>query len=191
MLRRMMMAGGPPPPVGTTWDPSYKGPNITLTNSNIDAARIGTGLQTVFGTTGRSSGKYQFEIVQLGGTTTARPIMGVADKTNGVAMQGSYIGNTGMEYSLGLWGNGQIYGNLGGGLIRTSSSTTSTNDVVTVMVDMDNDEIEIFLNGVSKYTTSVPSGKTWYPAASMNQNGAVRIRVTGMSYPQPGFSDWG
>ena len=43
-----------------------------------------------------------FEIIQIGGSGTTRPIMGVADKTNGVAMQNSYIGNTGMENSLGL-----------------------------------------------------------------------------------------
>lgn len=191
MLRRMMMAGGAPPPPGTTWDPSYKGPNVTLTNGNMDAARLGTGLQTAFGTTGRSSGKYQFEIIQIDGSTTSRPIMGVADKTNGVAMQNSYIGNTGMENSLGLWGNGQIYGNLGSGLIRPSSTATSTNDVVTVAVDMDNDHIEIFLNGVSQYATPVPSGETWFPAASMNQNGVARLRVTGLAYPQSGFTDWG
>lgn len=180
---------GDQPGVGTTWDPTYLSDGIALSNGNLDADNRTSGFRTAFGTKGRSVGRFAFEIVHLAGTSTNRPIMGVADKTNGLELQRDYIGNSGREFSLGLWGHGQIYGNFGDGLIRPGAAATSPSDIVTVAVDMNINELEIFLNGASLYATSIPAGKVWYPAASIRL-ATVRLRTIGLTYPQPGFSNW-
>lgn len=183
-----------PPSTGTAWDPSSKGAEIVLTNGNIDAENATGVWRTVYGTTGRSSGKYAYEIVFLAGSAATRPFASVADKTNMANVQATYTGNSSFntKESAGYWGNGNLYYYLSTsapGFVAVPA--TAVNDIITVAIDFSVPEASFYKNGVHVHTLALPAGKTLFPASSLNGGGKVRLIPSGLTYLPAGFSEWG
>lgn len=191
-----MIAKGAPAAV-TRWDSSAKGANITLSDSDRVALRSGgTGWQTVYGTTGKSSGKWQFEVVFLAGTLSNRPFASLADKINLANLLNSYTGNADatVAESLGYWGHARIYYNLSTGSNFLSVAASAINDIITVTLDLTlgTPEAKFYKNGALLGVVILPTGKTWYPASSLQGSGtSTRLVASGLTYSQSGFTDWG
>lgn len=173
------------------------GSGISLSASDMIATKSATGLTSVYGTNGKSAGKWQIEYVYLGGAAANSPLAGLADKTNAANVLATYIGNSGstVHESLGYWGNfGRLYYNLSGiGTGDPAGASTNVNDVITVTLDLSlvTPEAKFYRNGALIHTRTLPSGKTWFPAASVQGWGSVQIRPSSLAHPQSGFSDWG
>lgn len=188
-----------PPPAGSGWDPSLKGTSVTLSNGDLDAAKAGAGYETVYGTQGRSSGRYAFEIVTTVLPSLSTLLVGVADKTNTAGMLITFIGNNSGPVEAIGWNNhttSRYYkrmtvGNANG--TTMSLSAYNLGDVVTFDVDMDANTLSFYKNGslVTPSGIAITPGKTYFPAASIQSGAAVRIRSTGLSYPPSGATAWG
>lgn len=188
-----------PPPTGSGWDPSLKGTNVTLSNGDLDAAKAGAGYETVYGTQGRSSGRYAFEIVTTVLPALSTLMVGVADKTNTAGMLVTFIGNNSGPVEAIGWNNHttsryfkrMTVGNVNG--TTMSLSAYNLGDVVTIDVDMGANTLTFYKNGavVTPSGIAITSGKTYYPAASIQSGSAVRIRTTGLSYLPSGATAWG
>lgn len=189
-----MGSGGSPMPV-TTWDPALKGAGITLSESDMRATKGTAGWQTAYATVGKSSGKWQFEVVFLAGTSTNRPFAAIADKTNSANVILFYAGNNavGVQESVGYWGNGTLYWRMSTATGSTSALSTATNDIITVTIDMTlgTPEASFYRNGTLSNTRTLPTGKTWFPATSLQGGGSARLVVASLTHPVSGFSDWG
>lgn len=184
-----------PPPAGAKWDASAKGANIVLSGGNLSAEGGLSTWQSVYADTGKSAGKWQFEIVIVSGATgVLRPFASLADKTNVANLLNTYTGNPGatVKESLGYWGNGTFYRNLTAGATNSAVTATAAGDVITVALDAGTGTAYWYRNGTLARTEALPAGKTWYPAASVYGGGSkVTLRTTGLTYPVSGFTDWG
>lgn len=168
---------------------------IVLTESDMRATRAALGWQSVYATNGRSSGKHQFEVVFVAGTSTSRPMAGLADKSNAANVPSFYLGQNTVpvQESVGYWGNGSLYWRLTTATGSAAASATAVNDVITVTIDLTipTPEAKFYRNGVLSNTRTLPSGKAWYPAASVQSGGSARLVVAGLSHPVAGFTEWG
>lgn len=173
--------------MGTSWNPNRKGTSVTLSNDNMTATI--TGRDTVFATTGKTTGKYYFEVIQNSGSPFLS--VGIGDETaptNAVwtyQKAGIYYGNEGRLY--GFTSNstsGTTYG-----------STFTVGDVIGVAFDVDAKTIEFFKNGVSQgQITHLLTGTQFYACISRGSSSGT-ITATGrfsgnsFKYPQPpGFN---
>lgn len=106
------------PPSFTTWNPSDKSANITLSNANLTAVSgSGSGgLGGVRGIAGRSSGKYYFEVTS---TTASSSYLGLALSTN--TLFGNSTNAVGVNAGGSIFVSGSVQGSsvpgLGGGVI--------------------------------------------------------------------------
>ena len=180
--------------VSSKWDPMAKGPDITLSNGGLDAEKATTGWNSALGTIGKSGGKYAFEVVFLAGGSVNRPFAALADKTNLATIVGTFVGNTGaVNESIGYWGNGRVYFNLSPDAPDAilGLAATAVSDVITVAMDLVALEVKFYRNGAIIHTHSLPAGKTWFPACSVQGGGKARLRPSGLAYLPSGFSEWG
>ena len=204
MLRRVMMAGASaPPPAASTFDPALKGANIVLSNGNLDATKAAAGYQTVYGTQGRSSGRYAFEVLVTARPSISTILIGIADKTNSASVLTTYIGNNGGPVeTLGYNdNNGSSTASRLFKRMTVGTSTTgvggvaglyTTGDVITVDVDFSTNLCDMYKNGVLRYgSIAITSGKTYFPAASLQSAAAVRLITTGLSHLPSGATAWG
>src|SRR5690606_26212538 len=108
-------------------------------NGDLDAAKAAAGYQSVFGTTGHSSGRRAFEVMVTARPSASSILIGIADKTNPTPILSTYIGNTGgsveaLGYNDFISGtNGRIFrrmtvGNINGAL----TGGYSFPDIITV-----------------------------------------------------------
>ncbi|WP_298580621.1 hypothetical protein [uncultured Luteimonas sp.] len=188
-----------PPPAGSTFDPALKGASIALSNGNLDATKAGSGYQTVYTTQGRSAGVYAFEMLMPVRPSLSAAMVGIADKTNSGSVIGTYLGTSyvetlGLNDDSGSFVSGRIYrrmtvGNTSGG----GTSRYEENDVVTVKVDFGVNQLTGYVNGVqmANLPIAVTSGKTYYPAASLQNGVVIRFRPTGLTYLPAGATEWG
>lgn len=205
MLRRAMMAGGSaPPPAGSTFDPSLKGASVVLSNANLDATKAAAGYQTVYGTQGRSSGRYAFEVLVTERPSISTILIGIADKTNSAGVIVTYLGNNGgPEQTLGYNDNNgsttqsrlfrrMTVGNINGnGGIGGSASCYAAGDVITVDVDFAGNVCNMYENGVLRHGPIAITAATYFPAASLQSAAAVRLITTGLSHLPSGATAWG
>lgn len=200
MLRRAMMAGVyGPPPAASTWDPSLKGANVVLSNSDLDATKSGSGYQSVYGTQGRSSGRYAFEIITTVQSALSTISMGIADKTNTAGVIVTFLGNNSgpvevvgyNAHTSNRYYKRMTVGNINGGGLSGAVNAVST--VVTVDVDFSANTVTFYQNGSAMTPSSIPitSGKTYFPAASIQSGSAVRLRTTSLAHLPSGASAWG
>lgn len=182
-----------PPEAASAWDPAVKGGFITLSNAGYDAETGENDWNSVYGTKGRDSGKYAFEVIFLAGTNSNSPFASIADKTNTENILSSYAGNTGPRFeSVGYWGNSRTYWNYSSGSgYQNHSQWAAPGDVITVAVDMAELEINFFRNGLFFAVHSIPAGKTWFPVASLQQGARARLVTRGLTHLPAGFSEWG
>lgn len=202
--RKIATGGGG---AGSGWDPSLKGTNISLSNGNLDATKSGSGYQSVYGTNGRSSGRYAFEFVVTAIPSVSALLVGIADKTNSALMITSYIGNSsGPVEAFGLndndtGGSSRRYQKMTAASMSGASSSpaySTVGAVVTVDVNMTTNTVAFYINGVGITAAAVTigpmaitSGKTYYPAASIQNGAAISLRTSGLSYLPSGSTEWG
>lgn len=131
----------------TTWNPSDKGPNITLLNSNLTARlpTSGSGDECVRSTTSKASGKWYFEVV--------------ADWTvGGDRMPGIMTASGSLTHFPGFdtqgWGAFFATGSADWLIYNNNASTTFNNgasngDVVGVCIDLNSNFLYFTKNGVN------------------------------------------
>jgi hypothetical protein len=202
MLRRVMMAGASgPPPTASTFDPSLKGASIVLSNGNLDATKAGSGYQTVYTTQGRSSGRYAFEMIVTARPSASSILIGFADKTNSAGVLVTFLGNnsgpvetTGFNDNNGA-GNSRLYRRMTAGNTNGTASpyAYTVGDIVTFDVNIGAGTFSVYMNGVLAGFTNTPltSGKTYFPAASLQAGAAVRFIPVGLTYLPSGSTEWG
>jgi hypothetical protein len=201
MLRRVMMAGASgPPPTASTFDPSLKGASIVLSNSDRDATKAGAGYQTVYGTQGRSSGRYAFEMLVTARPSVSTILIGFADKTNTAGVLATYLGNNSgpvetVGYNDEASGNSRLFRRMTVGNTAGASGTYpyAAGDVITVDLNFSTNTFAFYKNGTLTSWTGIAftPGKTYFPAVSLQSGAAVRLITTGLSYLPSGASEWG
>lgn len=200
MLRRTMMAGVyGPPPAASTWDAALKGANVVLSNGDLDATKAGSGYQSVYGTQGRSSGRYAFEIVTTVQSALSTLSMGIADKTNAAGVIATFLGNNaGPVETIGYnahtsnrYYRRMTAGNISGNVMSGAVNAVST--VITVDVNFAANTVTFYQNGIALTPSgiAITSGVTYFPAASVQSGSAVRLRTTGLTHLPSGATPWG
>jgi len=154
-----------------------------------------TNWQSVFATAGKSSGKWQFEIEHLGGTSTSRPFAAIADKTNASNLLATYAGNNSasVSESVGYWGNGRVYWKLSTGSSEIGVGGTNAGMKITIALDLTlpTPEAKFYRDGVLQLTRALPVGKTWFPMCSLaNSASQAMLHCSGLEFPVSGFSEW-
>lgn len=181
--------------VPTYWNPSDKGSNVTLSNSNKDAASTAGSFESVRGAQGRSSGKYYFEIYVI---NPASSRAGFADSSHILT---TYMGNS--TSGAGMAGTA----NTVTGFTKVWTGTPGTmasGDVLMYALDFAANKAWIGRNGswlgggsptagTGHWVTGI-SGKTIYPGASVYPSqGSYRLRTatSEFSYSMPsGYTSW-
>ena len=196
MVGQRRRASGPAPPV-TTWDAATKGAAITLSAANMQAEKATTGFQSVYGTVGKSTGKWQFEIKHLAVVGVNGPIFGIGDKANTANMLSSHPGRTvdtvfeSIGWAVGATMHRRLTATTSAAAFGTSSAL---NDIITVTLDLTlgTPEAKFYLNGsLMSSAVTLPTGKTWYPIVGLRSGGKVGLTPAALVHPQSGFSDWG
>lgn len=195
----LIVPGGAAPSVSTaTWNPSDKDTNITLSNSNLDAAKAVTqGVwSAVRGSVGITSGKKYWEILLVVASGVG-DILGLLD---GSVTVSNYVGST--SHGAGLRENSNFVNGWTQAQSGTPGGTNTSGDVYMFALDADAGKLWGGRNGTwissgnpaaatNPWVTGI-SGTT-YPAFSSNNNGDKgRLIVTGFSYTPPtGFVAYG
>lgn len=197
MLRRAMMAGGGAGPFALKWSSLRKGGSVSLSSGDAVMTKAGSGWQSCLGTTGRNSGKRQFEIVYL----TSSPNFALAGAVNDdFVSYADYIGNSSNTSGCGSLGyhfisTGHWYEHLESNVSTDAAhgAGVPTNGVLTIGIDFDADTIAMYVDGTLRLTrtgfTSLGS-KLWYPAGSAQNGEQLRLRGSGLAHSISGFTDW-
>ena len=183
---------------GTTWDPSGKHADITLTNSNLTATRTGgTGdYRNVRSITGKSSGKYYVECSNFTWVTADYNGIGLADVAFDVVNSTSWVGNFQNTVALYL-NNSASYVYMNAGSILTASGHTSGQSI-DMSIDLDTMTLGFRINNGSWEDASIGAltGTSWHFAASLRDgsSGSAATIVTNsgdwVRTPRSGFSQW-
>ena len=185
---------------GTTWNPSAAGTYISLLTSNTVASSTTTSTFTsVRGTSGKSSGKYYFEVVADTAPDSNDVIVGIqtAETAGGSGMDNFNPTSTYVHRYDGGFASG-IFTSLGYG----GYGSLTAGDVIQVAVDATAGKVWIGRNNT--FWTGDPAAgtggaATWtpgpviYPAVAI-YNTAARLRLVPSSTtytPPSGFTVWG
>lgn len=185
---------------GTTWNPSAAGTYISLLTSNTVASSTTTSTFTsVRGTSGKSSGKYYFEVVADTAPDSNDVIVGIqtAETAGGSGMDNFNPTSTYVHRYDGGFVSG-IFTSLGYG----GYGSLTAGDVIQVAVDATAGKVWIGRNNT--FWTGDPAAgtggaATWtpgpviYPAVAI-YNTAARLRLVPSSTtytPPSGFTVWG
>jgi hypothetical protein len=143
-------------------------------------------------TVGKSaSGKYQYEVLCVA-APSGNQIAGVADRSNLTATTTTYLGNGSVE-AVGHALSAIDTALSAGGTVTGTGASWAVGDVLTFALDLTlgTPTITIYKNGAVERTVTLPTGKTWCPAASMESSGILRLKTASLTYPVAGFTDWG
>jgi hypothetical protein len=185
----------------TTWDPSAKHANITLSEGDLKNSSSTTSARSVRGVSAKSSGKWYFEYTVV--TAGDDQSIGICDSSFDV-----------VNATNAFWANasGYAYLNYNGNKGNNGSSTSygaswaSNNDVAMVAVNLDSGRIWFGKNGTwqisgdpvagTNYAFTGLSG-TFYPLCTMgaavggNPVGKANFGTSAFAYTLPtGFSGW-
>jgi hypothetical protein len=153
-----------------TWSTTNKSSNITLTNGNLTFTGIAGNNGIGIANTGKSSGKWYWEITvdsasalgnEFAGVTNVVPVSGNTSRLGLVANSIAYRQNSGgTSYCYLVW--------VGGSFTTQGTGCTTDivkNDVLSFALDMDNLRFTEYLNGniINTFVAGLPAG-TWYPA---------------------------
>ena len=177
----------------STWNPSDKTSNITLSNGNLTVTTTATANQGIRGTLSRSSGKFYFEYTQ--GSSAANRV-GIADATH-VLTTGLGLDSVSSGYST----VGSIYYATS---LNVAGVTYTTGDVIGVAVDITNGLIYYAKNntwqssanpsagtGGLAYVTAAAVFPAWGTLTANVTSGTLNVGATAFSYTPPtGFSAW-
>jgi hypothetical protein len=151
----------------TTWNPADKNGTLTLSGGNLIVTNNGSNAYgAVRSTTGKSSGKWYWEVVinatgasnfiMLGIAQPAAPITGYPGDS---ATSRGYYQQTGEKY---LSSASSTYG-----------ATYTDGDVIGFALDLSAGTITCYKNGVSQGTMFTGLTGTWFPAAACYNGGNI------------------
>jgi len=187
----------------TTWNPSDKDADITLSNGNLTAAHLPTGgndYQGVRATSGATTGKKYFELLCDILVSSTNWTLGISNASQALD---NFVGST--NNSFGWAGDGSVYRN---GAVVTTIQTFGDNSVLCVAVDLDAELIWFRTNGGNwnNSATANPATGTegrdysaiaagpYFPTVSMHRSNEVAIANFGATaYAQTapsGFGNW-
>lgn len=200
---------------GLAWDPlkaRNPAPNFVYTDANSRLTRTvggAGGFYTALGTTGKTSGRWAFEVI----AETVNPqsfFFGIASDdilTGGLNVYNAdiFIGQNSTETreSIGYWiSTGQTVrwsGNLATNQVA-HGNPLALGDVMTIDVDFASGNIRFYRNGTLVYTRSTAgiyntfgTGPEWFPAVSISQSaggGRAFIRGSALAHLPSGSSEW-
>lgn len=183
----------------TTWNPSDKSANVTLSSGNLVATVTATGPDGFRGTTSHATGKWYWEVL-LGNTVGSQnDEVGVAN-ASATLTSGHYIGEDANGWSFDSSGN-KVHS-----ASRTAyGSATGSSNTVCVALDLDNGKIFFGINGTWQNSGNPETGTnpaftsvsgTLLPAGSLRGGGGQRqhggnFGATAFNYTMPvGFRSW-
>ncbi len=169
-----------------TWNPNDKGSNFVFSDSSLlNVSKNADSYQSIRATTGKASGKWYWEVTvgNIGGAGGDFYDIGIATKdfnlnTNtGSSLYVAAYGNAGMKRGFGKDGQAGSY------------ATFTTNDTISVLLDLDNHTISFWKNGVSQgqFSNSL-SQSEWYPMLYMypiNSSATTNFGATTFKYSIP------
>lgn len=187
----------PPPVINSpvTWDPDNKATSITLSEDNLTAGTITTAWLSVRSATGKSEGKFYFEL-ELTTSVTNNNMGGVV---GAAALLTTYIGASSVGWAYNMAG-----GNKWNDDVQTAyGSSLVAGDILGVAVDMDSGKIWFALNNVWQDSGAPEAGTgsafdnlsgEVFPAGSVYSLGN-ELTISGventLAYAPPtGFSEW-
>jgi len=162
-----------------TLNPLIPSSSITYSNGNITFTNSSSGHRSVASTFAVSSGKWYAEvkIVSLG---SAYPTFGIFDSEDNF-VSSTYFTET--SSGLGYNSNGGIFS--GGSYLVTGLPTWTTNDILGMALDVDNNKVYFSKNGTFVNSgdpangtngQSITSSKTWYFAGHTNDGGTDPVQ---------------
>lgn len=193
MLSALGILSGSPSTLYATWSPTNKSSRITtpVSGDNLKFAGsgspfVGTGIATI----GKSSGKWYWEVTITSSTTTSVAKVGICGyipvSGNTVALgQGTVVGGTAPSYGY-RGGNTQpcVLGPVSGSNTGSTSCTAqAVTQVYSFLLDMDNGDCHIYINGVLKTTITGLLGTTWYPACGSDASSGAGTANFGSGGP--------
>lgn len=174
----------------STFNPSDKGTQITLSNGNNTASFTVGELywHTVRSTTSKSSGKWYFEVVN---TST---IDSGGDAQVGIANASCVLDNAPFDTNhVGYLGyNGKLYGP--GATSIDYGATWGTNDRIGIAVDVDNSKVTFYKNNVAQNEHTYSFSGPIFAAITSYYGQVVTLYTaeSGLLYTPPtGFKAWG
>ena len=136
-IQQLMLAGSSlPPPTNSTWNPSDKGANVTLSGGNLTAVKNGSGYESVRGTESKISQRRYFEVTAVAASGSSINLMvGVADSA--FTLTGRYLGenNAGAKKSAGRYSNATFYRNLNNAASNAPTTAISAGTIVGIDID--------------------------------------------------------
>ena len=161
-------------------------------NGNLQSTVVGTSPRGSAGTLAVSSGKWYLEVT-MGSTTDNRLIVGIVDAgfdTLSSSSLPSDSTNSVFYFSL----NGRSYID---GAAPTYGATFTTNDVIGIALNIDDDEITFYKNGTSQGTITSKTFSGYYKfsaflgTSSGSGSFTVNFGQRAFEYTQPsGFNSW-
>ena len=144
----------------------------TQSEGNLKTVTTTSGYSSTVGSIGQTSGKWYWEVIPVTNVSGA-PLIGVVDETYDSVNGSSAVGYllSGGKDSIAYYNNGSSYIN---GTVNSSyGSSFVGDDIIGVALNLDDDEITFYKNGVSQGAISHTfSGGNILPAVSDGTNAA-------------------
>jgi hypothetical protein len=161
-------------------------------NGNLQSTVVGTSPRGSAGTLAVSSGKWYLEVT-MGSTTNNRLIVGIVDAGFDTLSSSSIpTDSTNSVFYFSL--NGRTYID---GADATYGATFTTNDVIGIALNIDDDEITFYKNGTSQGTITSKTFSGYYKfsaflgTSSGSGSFTVNFGQRAFEYTQPtGFNSW-
>lgn len=170
-----------------TFDPAAKNAHITLTGSDLIATNDGTAVHAaVLGTLSKSSGKYYAEFTITGVTCNE----GIGTSSTSLA-DGAYLGSDNNAYGLNKT-TSNIYHN-GSPIVYGNGVVIADGSVVSMLLDLDNNTLAFWDDGVLIAPAISITAGTYFPAASAFTSASVTANfgATAFAYTPPaGYVSW-
>jgi len=166
--------------VSDTWDSSTKASCITLSNSNLTSleSNCGVSWNNVYGSTGVSSGINEWEVT-IDDYDNASNAYGVMIGVSKLRTQNPSSAVAAGSYSY-ILENGKKFTNNApyGHTASNYGAAYGVGDVIKISLNMDNNQLTFYKNGVSQGVAFTVSNGTYYLVASYVRLTNTQITIT-------------
>lgn len=175
----------------TTWNPNDKGSSCVLSNANLTAGASATdNLSSVRSTTGKSAGKWHFEVtVNAINTGTSRPQFGIVTSSFNIS---GPLSST--QSIIVLSENSARVTNQASAATPLPDNITA-GTVIAVEIDADAKTVSFQVQGGTRQTYSISALSAPFYAATINASDSTITANFGASpfaiTPTSGFAPWG
>lgn len=171
------LGGSTPSTTYATWDPAFKGANMTLSGGNLTAYNTSNGI--VRSTIGKSTGKWYWELT----ATSSFAMLGVCNSSE--VSSSAYVGQTTNAWGI-YAGDGGLYTNAAYAGIYCG--TFSTGNIIAFALDADAKTVNVYLNNVYQSTITL-TGTTFYAECGINASSApqntANFGASALTYTPP------